>query len=205
MDDLGVWSLSDQPGIQAGLTDLILNNAPVGLVYSEQRVIRFANRSFEDMFGFSAREAEGLSIEMLYPTMADSLRRVALAEPVLQVSKSYSDERVMARRDGELFWCAVMGRSLTPHDAFARSIWCFIDQTPHWELGNLTARDREVAVLLCEGKTAKEIARQLGLTFRTVESYVARLKRKLEVRNVVELVSRLRAHGDFKHEGAWGP
>lgn len=175
----------------------VLRFAPVGIIYAEHRVIRYANQMFEEMFGLNSGKAEGLSIELLYPSPEDSERRVALAQPFLREAGHYSDQRVMARHNGELFWCAVMGRSLTLEDAFAKSIWCFIDQTKHWALGNLSARDRAIAILLCEGKTAKEIARQLGLSFRTVESYIARLKRKLQVRNAAELVSRLRAHGDF--------
>lgn len=168
--------------------------APEGLIYSERRVIRRANQAFATMFAMSLDEVEGLSIELLYPSREESERRVAIWGPALHDAGFYADERVMARHGGELFWCAVKGRSLSPQDPFARAVWCFNDLSKQWNLPDLSPREREIAVLLCAGHTAKEIARLLTLSPRTVEAYVAHLKKKLHVRNATELVSRL--HSD---------
>lgn len=55
-------------------------------------------------------------------------------------------------------------------------------------LGSLTEREREVLVHVARGLHAKEIARSLGISPRTVEVHKARLMVKLEARNVSELV-----------------
>lgn len=56
-------------------------------------------------------------------------------------------------------------------------------------LGQLTARERETFKLVMGGKTNKEIARELDISFRTVEKYRASLMSKLGVQRFAELVS----------------
>lgn len=55
-------------------------------------------------------------------------------------------------------------------------------------LASLTEREREVLGHVARGLHAKEIARSLGISPRTVEVHKARLMAKLEARNVAELV-----------------
>ena len=55
----------------------------------------------------------------------------------------------------------------------------------------LTPREREIAALLVEGKTSKLIAKQIGLSPRTVEMHRAKLMRKFTATTSSELVNRL--------------
>jgi FixJ family two-component response regulator len=52
----------------------------------------------------------------------------------------------------------------------------------------LTAREKQVLVLLTQGQSNKLIARKLDLSPRTVEGYRARITEKLEVKAVADLV-----------------
>lgn len=54
----------------------------------------------------------------------------------------------------------------------------------------LTPREREVLVLLADGHTLQQIARRLGISPRTVETHVANLYRRLDVRTRVQAVTR---------------
>jgi two-component system response regulator NreC len=54
-------------------------------------------------------------------------------------------------------------------------------------ISTLSAREREVWVLLARGHTNQAIADQLGLSVKTVESYRARLMQKLGLTNRAEL------------------
>lgn len=47
----------------------------------------------------------------------------------------------------------------------------------------LTPREGQIAALICEGKSNKEIARKLGITDGTVKLHVHNMCEKLEVRN----------------------
>lgn len=54
-------------------------------------------------------------------------------------------------------------------------------------LDTLTAREREVATQLSRGLRAAEVALELGISAKTVESHRGNIYRKLDIRNVVEL------------------
>ena len=57
----------------------------------------------------------------------------------------------------------------------------------------LTAREREIAALLMQGLTSKQIGRSLQISPRTVDVYRARLMRKYGAANISELVQKLLA------------
>jgi FixJ family two-component response regulator len=54
-------------------------------------------------------------------------------------------------------------------------------------LATLTPRELEVAKLLVGGRTNKEIARNLGISHRTVENHRARVMEKTHTANLIEL------------------
>jgi DNA-binding NarL/FixJ family response regulator len=54
----------------------------------------------------------------------------------------------------------------------------------------ITSRELEILEFVSEGLTVKQVATRLGLSPRTVEAHVARLYRKLGVRNRVQAISR---------------
>jgi FixJ family two-component response regulator len=60
-------------------------------------------------------------------------------------------------------------------------------------LQSLTPREREIADLLLEGKSSKEIARILAISNRTVDAHRARILAKFGARSALELVRMLRA------------
>jgi two-component system, NarL family, nitrate/nitrite response regulator NarL len=56
----------------------------------------------------------------------------------------------------------------------------------------LSRRERDVLRAIALGKTTKEVAMELNIGARTVETYRVRLKRKLKARNVAELLNHAR-------------
>ena len=171
---------------------MIFQHAPVGLCVSHQRVITSCNDVLGAMFGYAAPTLAGLSFSVLYPTPDEFERTGARIAPILNQRGHYSDERIMKRANGELFWCHVTGHALQRDDPHAVGIWSFEDlSSKRLVTAELTAREREVAALLVEGKTSKLIARQLTLSPRTVEMHRARLMKKFGAATSSELVHRL--------------
>ncbi len=166
-------------------------NAPVGLAVLENRVIRRCNRQFAAIFGGAPGEFTDVPLARHYPSIDDFSRIGERALAAMRATGRYSDERVMKRRNGELFWCRVRGQSVTPEEPFRRGIWSFADLSDERPLVELTTREREVAILTCRGMTSKEIGLELGLSYRTVEVYRARLLEKFQARKLAELVAKL--------------
>ena len=57
---------------------------------------------------------------------------------------------------------------------------------------NLSPREREILDLLAQGYTYKEIAEQLGITYRTVHTHIERTYAKLHVRSRAQAVAKYR-------------
>jgi DNA-binding NarL/FixJ family response regulator len=61
-------------------------------------------------------------------------------------------------------------------------------RTPARLPGPLTRREREILQLLAEGKTNRDVGRELKISVKTAETHRARIMRKLEVDSVADLV-----------------
>jgi len=182
----------------AAMTDYetIFMQAPIGMCVSQNRIIQVANRFLSDMFGYAPHSLVGQSFAVLYPTLDEFERTGARIVPIMNARGHYSDERIMKRANDELFWCHVSGRSLMKQDPHAAGIWTFEDLSAKRPVtASLTPREREIAALLVEGKTSKLIARQVGLSPRTVEMHRAKLMRKFSAATSSELVHRLLGDG----------
>lgn len=172
--------------------------APIGLVLSRQRQIVDCNEKVLAMFGAEREQLIGRSFEVLYPTHDEFERTGARIVASLDEQGWYGDDRVMKRLDGprrgELFWCHVSGRALNPQEPHAAGIWAFEDLSSRRKLKvDFTAREREIAALLIDGLTSKQIGKSLAISPRTVDVYRARLMRKVGAATTPELVNKLLA------------
>jgi two-component system nitrate/nitrite response regulator NarL len=68
-------------------------------------------------------------------------------------------------------------------------------------LSQLTSREREVLVLIAEGRTNKEIATRLGIGVRTIETHRERIMRRLDIHSVAGLTRFAIAQGLVSLEG----
>jgi DNA-binding NarL/FixJ family response regulator len=121
----------------------------------------------DDVIGLIRAGARGYVTKTISPEqLADAVRRVAEGDAV--------------------FSPRLAGFVL---DAFARPDAPVADP----ELDQLTNREREVLRLLARGYAYKEIAKELFISIKTVETHVSNVLRKLQVSNRYEL-SRWAAH-----------
>ena len=173
------------------MTDIAFDHAPIGLAQLEQRIIQRCNLQFAETFGDAPEAFVGIEIAELYPSREDYDRiGTRLQQDDVQAGR-YDDERIMRRRSGDLFWCRVRGRSLTPEQPFRAGIWSFADISDDRPVVTLTPRERDVAFLTCHGLSAKEIGAKLSLSYRTIETHRANLLKKFSARKLPELVAKL--------------
>jgi len=65
-------------------------------------------------------------------------------------------------------------------------------------LRKLSARERQVLVLVVEGRTSKEIARLVGVQPSSVDTYRSRIMAKLDITDLASLVRFAIRHGLIK-------
>ncbi len=171
---------------------LAFEMTPVGMVVSRNRDMIDCNDHLCAMFGASREVLVGQSFRILYPSAEEYERLGAHMEPILNAKGYYSDNRIMKRANGEMFWCHVSGRALDRAQPHAAGIWTLEDLSERRAVkSSLTGREREVAARLLEGLTSKEIGKILAISHRTVEIYRARLMRKYGASTAADLVHKL--------------
>ena len=67
---------------------------------------------------------------------------------------------------------------------------------------SLTTREREVLILIAEGRSNKEIANQLGIGVRTIETHRERIMRRLNIHSVAGLTRFAIANGLVSLDGS---
>ena len=127
------------------LAMLAFDEAPIGIVLTEHRIMKSCNATFANLFGYEKRELINRSFRMLYSNRQEfeAIRDIGLKP--LQEKGIYSDERIMKRRDGTPFWCRFRARTLTRHKPLQRSVLSFAVISDTIPNVRLTPRDRAAA------------------------------------------------------------
>ena len=171
-------------------------NAPVGQAIGRYRMVVDCNALFAEIFQTDRQALIGQSFESLYPTQVDFEKTGERITPLLAQHGHFSEHRVMRRSNGDLFWVHISGFTLNRSDPFQETLWAFTDLSREEGVestlrGSMTPRERDIAALLIERKTGKEIGKALGISPRTVDVYKTRLLRKYGVTSTAELVKQL--------------
>ncbi len=117
--------------------DLILENTQVAIFMSKDRKVVRANRHYQTLFGrdpensindetdqpATGYQALGFPDQESYDEFGKS------AYPVLAAGETFQTERQMARDNGNLFWCRVLGKNIDAKDPKAGVIWMLEDVT----------------------------------------------------------------------------
>lgn len=170
------------------LADFVFQHAPIGLVATRHRLIETCSPAFAQMFGYAPEELTGKSIALLYPSTKEFVDIGQLGWGTLKDSRPYNDNRIMKRRDGAQFWCQVHGKSVTPRNPFAHCVWSFVDLSDHRPVADFTRRERQIAMLIVEGLSNKQIGQRLGISHRTVEAHRSRMMTKTGATTSTELL-----------------
>ncbi|MBB3967302.1 helix-turn-helix transcriptional regulator [Rhizobium metallidurans] len=168
-----------------------LDDIPVPMVLANYRIIRDCNSAFLGLFGYAREELIDRSFANLYPQKADFARIGQIWGAHLAEGIVYRDERVMTASNGRRFWCQVHGRAKNAQTPFAQALYCFqpISRPVEIEKLHLTSRQKQIVALVAQGKTNADIAAELSLSVRTIESHRARLMKAAGIKNAAHLAA----------------
>lgn len=175
-------------------SQLAFDYCPASIVILSYRHIVDMNDAFLDLFGYSREELLNQSIMKLFPSIEDyeKVGNEGLQSLLKNKNLFYSYQRFMQHKSKELFWTHSHGRTLFPEDPFKLMVWHFERKSQEINLEiKLTNRESEIAQLIVNNFTCKEIARKLNLSHRTIEVHKANLMKKLGVRSKSDLKSKI--------------
>ena len=172
----------------------IFDRLPTASAFLENRIIVACNQVFMQMMRGDESTLVGKSFEILYAAPEDFDVRGKRVEGVLRELGAYFDDRLLKRINGEIFWSHISGQTFDRRTPYKRAIWTFIDLSTQRHIqtqvhASLTQRERDVATLLLEKLTTKEIARRLAISPRTVDIHRGSLLRKYQVSSTSELLT----------------
>ncbi|MFC3337430.1 PAS and helix-turn-helix domain-containing protein [Paracandidimonas soli] len=186
--------------------EYLFQNMPVAQMVTRHRVIVDCSEAFARMFRLQRSELLQHNVRFLYPTQTDFEMSGERVQRILAAQGQFMDSRMMRRASGELFWVEVEGYTENRTDPYAEAFWVFHEartqesaEAPSRVLatpsgvarGAMTARERDVAALLIQNLTAKEIGKALGISHRTVEIHRSRLLKKFNADNTRALIGNL--------------
>jgi PAS domain S-box-containing protein len=105
----------------------LLDNALVGIVYLKDRVIRRCNNRFEEMFGYDNGTMIGNTTQIIYSTEEIFRETGERAYAALSRGDNYSEELLLKKKDGSLFWGYLTGRAADPARPHEGSVWIYLD------------------------------------------------------------------------------
>ncbi len=130
-----IMDITERKELQAQLQrtsserEAILNSATVGIVLSVHRRHEWVNDKFAQMLGYPRQVLIGQTSEYIHLSTAAWEDFGRLARAALVAHGTYTCERQLRRRGGELFWVEMGGSCIRPNDPDSGVIWTFLDIT----------------------------------------------------------------------------
>lgn len=162
----------------------ILDNASLGITFTRKSRFVHCNERFCEMFGWSRDELIDQSTRLVFPTEQAYEDFTVLARPTLLSGQRFDIEIPMLRRDGNTFWCRLLGRALDPSDRSKGSIYIAEDIT-------LRKQAQEVLMLARD-----ELEQRVEERTRELAMANARLRAEIQERKLAEQQIRYLANHD---------
>ncbi len=200
-----VFIVDDHALMRRGLADLINSEddlAVCGEAEDAPKALSGVSKTSPDLLiaDMSLRGSSGIelikNVKVLYPelpilvlSMHDEniyAQRVLRAGAKAYVMKQEAADRVLQAirkiLKGEIYVSERVGTQMLQQIVRGRS------PTESSPIDRLSDRELEVVQLIGRGRTTREIAQNLNVSIKTIESHRAHLKEKLDLRNATELV-----------------
>jgi two-component system cell cycle sensor histidine kinase/response regulator CckA len=176
----------------------VFEASPVGIaILAETLRYLDANPAFCQLLGYDRDELCSLGLaDVTYPDDREASRQMAL-EVFDGRRVSYGLEKRYVTKDGDIVWAYITAAAIRDPDGGTSYGLAIIEDLTERKraeedrrrraiealetLSLLSDREREVMASMAQGHTAADIARELTLSVRTVESHIAAAYRKLSV------------------------
>ncbi|MCR9219316.1 MAG: PAS and helix-turn-helix domain-containing protein [Alphaproteobacteria bacterium] len=175
---------------------LDLFEEPAFAVAYPSRRIRAVNRRVEEVFHYRAHELIGRRTRILHIDEARYRAFRSANRARLDAGRPFVAHGWMRRRDGAIL---PTEHKVSPvrRGGAARvllSLVAVVEDAPwaglHAQIDGLTEREREILAATLKAMSAKEVARALAISPRTVETHRANLLRKMDADSTAALVAR---------------
>ena len=162
-----------------------------GCTYFNKTWLEFRGRTLEQETGNGW--TEGLHPDDRDLCLATYMKSFTARQP-------FRMEYRLMRRDNEYRWMEATGVPRYEEGVFCGFIGSLLDETDRRKSAftpdehavrlvfALTERERQVLVLIAEGKSTKEAATQLGISYKTADSHRSRVLEKLGVHETASMV-----------------
>ena len=178
----------------------LLDAAPVMVwMAGPDAMCTFFNRSWLEFRGRTTEEELGNGwAEGLHPDDRDLCLETYLK--AFSARAPFRGQYRMSRASGEYAWIEISGTPVVEDNGFVGFMGTALDVndrqsrmfTPDREsvrlVFALTERERQVLVLIAGGKSTKETAIQLGISYKTADSHRSRILEKLGVHETASMV-----------------
>jgi PAS domain S-box-containing protein len=179
---------------------LLADSAPVMIwIAGPDSLCTYFNKTWLDFRGRSLEQEAGNGwAEGLHPDDRDLC--LATYQKSFFARQSFRMEYRLQRADGEFRWMEGTGMPRFEEEAFFGFMGSAADVTarrssvftPDDEavrlVFSLTDRERQVLVLIADGKSTKEAALRLGISYKTADSHRSRILEKLGVHETASMV-----------------
>ncbi len=109
--------------------EAILQSALVGIVLSVDRKHQWVNDKFAEMVGYTREELIGQSTLMVHSDRETWERWGEEQRAAMLATGTFSNERPLKRRNGDILWVQMAGRCVRDRDPDSGIIWTFLDIT----------------------------------------------------------------------------
>lgn len=179
---------------------LLAEAAPVMIWIADPNArCTYFNRSWLEFRGRSLEQEMGSGwLEGLHPGDRDLC--MATLSKCFDARQAFRMEYRLRRADGEYRWMEATGVPRHESDAFCGFLGSATDVTTRRNAGfepddtavravfSLTERERQVLLQIAEGRSTKEAALRLGISYKTADSHRSRILEKLGVHETASMV-----------------